>query len=579
MESIIPKFKDLNYENIIVFAPLYLSIFEVFIKLDEENKIKNKIDSYLKQIPKEDEINENIAILYFYLKDSDTNNVNYKKENFIKSFEIFELLKEEEITKWFFYLLINLTIGSRNLYINDNQLYINAIKLYSKHEKKLTNDEKHRLQKHLKYAYTFPLTQVEIKNYRLIKKSLTIDLLPDINIFLAKNGHGKTTILQALALSIIPERDSDSPRDFENYITNGETQSEITANWFNAIKRKVLINNSEKTGNANFIPERMFLGYGSNNFSKYNNVKDNDIEKIISGETKKWYYTKSLFGDFDDSFYDPLEILDKLEKYDFDSRFSTEQKAEITEIKELIIENLNDLIEDFEIKKDITTYYFYSNTGEKLLTKQLSDGYKSAIFLHTDILIKIMACRQKTIPKLALMPTEKQIISIKDTYKNASGIIAIDEFDRHLHPSWQQTYIEKLRKVLPKIQFVLSTHSPVALAGLDRNQVNIIELKNGEVSISRNKVDLWSWTYQEILSRFYKTNINFKYTTKELNEDLEKLQAKKDKTKKDEEKIISLKDNLKRLEDSIRYENEVEELKRTLQEKYKELDEIIEELN
>ncbi len=45
--------------------------------------------------------------------------------------------------------------------------------------------------------------------------------------------------------------------------------------------------------------------------------------------------------------------------------------------------------------------------------------------------------------------------------KGLSGIVIIDEIEQHLHPKWQRKIIGKLIKVFPKIQFIMTTHSPL----------------------------------------------------------------------------------------------------------------------
>jgi predicted ATPase len=46
---------------------------------------------------------------------------------------------------------------------------------------------------------------------------------------------------------------------------------------------------------------------------------------------------------------------------------------------------------------------------------------------------------------------------------NQTGIVIIDEVDAHLHPAWQRRIVELLRKRFPKIQFVLTAHSPLVV--------------------------------------------------------------------------------------------------------------------
>lgn len=59
------------------------------------------------------------------------------------------------------------------------------------------------------------------------------------------------------------------------------------------------------------------------------------------------------------------------------------------------------------------------------------------------------------------------------------GIVLIDEIELHLHPAWQQQIIPTLQKIFPKIQFIVTTHSPQVVSSVPRKCVRIID--NGEV--------------------------------------------------------------------------------------------------
>jgi predicted ATP-binding protein involved in virulence len=54
------------------------------------------------------------------------------------------------------------------------------------------------------------------------------------------------------------------------------------------------------------------------------------------------------------------------------------------------------------------------------------------------------------------------------------GIVLIDEVDLFLHPSWQQTVISSLRQAFPRIQFVLTTHSPQVLSTVPRECIRVL---------------------------------------------------------------------------------------------------------
>jgi predicted ATP-binding protein involved in virulence len=61
----------------------------------------------------------------------------------------------------------------------------------------------------------------------------------------------------------------------------------------------------------------------------------------------------------------------------------------------------------------------------------------------------------------------------------AEGVVLIDEVDLHLHPRWQRAAISGLRKAFPKLQFIVSTHSPQVLSSALNRQVR--RLENGRL--------------------------------------------------------------------------------------------------
>lgn len=51
------------------------------------------------------------------------------------------------------------------------------------------------------------------------------------------------------------------------------------------------------------------------------------------------------------------------------------------------------------------------------------------------------------------------------------GVVLLDELDAHLHPGWQRQLIPKLTKIFPNIQFIVTTHSPLVVAGRSPSQI------------------------------------------------------------------------------------------------------------
>jgi predicted ATP-binding protein involved in virulence len=58
--------------------------------------------------------------------------------------------------------------------------------------------------------------------------------------------------------------------------------------------------------------------------------------------------------------------------------------------------------------------------------------------------------------------------------KETPGIVLIDEIDMHLHPKWQQTILKSLTDAFPKMQFIVTTHSPQVLSTVRRENIRIL---------------------------------------------------------------------------------------------------------
>lgn len=59
------------------------------------------------------------------------------------------------------------------------------------------------------------------------------------------------------------------------------------------------------------------------------------------------------------------------------------------------------------------------------------------------------------------------------------GLVLIDELDLHLHPLWQSGLVRALKKTFPRIQFVITTHSPMLLPGVEKGEIIHLKLDAG----------------------------------------------------------------------------------------------------
>lgn len=71
-----------------------------------------------------------------------------------------------------------------------------------------------------------------------------------------------------------------------------------------------------------------------------------------------------------------------------------------------------------------------------------------------------------------------------------SGIVIVDEIDLHLHTDFQHDLLPNLIRLFPKVQFILTTHSPLFLIGMEKTFTSegfqLVELPYGrEIEVER----------------------------------------------------------------------------------------------
>ncbi len=97
---------------------------------------------------------------------------------------------------------------------------------------------------------------------------------------------------------------------------------------------------------------------------------------------------------------------------------------------------------------------FVTDGGELVMSvTQLSDGYRSIL----SMIFEIMRLLSYAYGERAVA----EAIDIGGCAVHLPGIVAIDEVDAHLHPSWQKEIGPWFTRCFPEIQFIVTTHSPI----------------------------------------------------------------------------------------------------------------------
>ena len=128
---------------------------------------------------------------------------------------------------------------------------------------------------------------------------------------------------------------------------------------------------------------------------------------------------------------------------------------------------------------DYKNYVFYiEKTDGRFPLTDLSDGYSSALDIVADIILKM-----------------QDGVNVVRTY-DVPGMVFIDEIETHLHLKLQREILPLLTSIFPKIQFVVTTHSPFVLSSVE-NAV-VYDLKNKETI-----TDLSDYSYEIITEGYF----------------------------------------------------------------------------
>ena len=90
--------------------------------------------------------------------------------------------------------------------------------------------------------------------------------------------------------------------------------------------------------------------------------------------------------------------------------------------------------------------------------------------------------------------------------QTASGVLLIDEIDKHLHIQMQKEVLPRLIQLFPNVQFIISSHSPFATMGLEENvptktRTKIIDLDLNGITSDLSATRVFSEGYNAMVEK------------------------------------------------------------------------------
>ena len=90
----------------------------------------------------------------------------------------------------------------------------------------------------------------------------------------------------------------------------------------------------------------------------------------------------------------------------------------------------------------------------------VSSGYRSMLAMVCDIMRGLL---------------DPLVYEGFESFQTARGVVLIDEIEAHLHPRWKMQVMSSLRAALPGITFIVTTHDPLCLRGMDDGEVVVLQ--------------------------------------------------------------------------------------------------------
>lgn len=467
----------------------------------------------------------------------------------------------------------------------DNAFLVKIVESTNEFEKTF-NETQHKIT----YQNQLPIVKLE----RLILDNIgvyghiEIPLNPDITVLIGLNGAGKSTILKALALATLgPEQvgsDNNTTADLLRIIgkeknqarrqeegriqlfasVNGKSYENIISLNYNANTEKVEVRGSQfqQLFDKNGHMLNLMLGISekrNTNIEKNKTLgieasepKTRDLLPIINGEEQAciahfnaWLGNSALLVS--------LGEIDKQQTIDICFAIFSELMQEQIHFAGIT-------------KVDPLELWVRHQTPPQLIPLRLaSQGYQAVMGWVGLIIQRMFEAYTK-----ALQPLQQP------------SIIIIDEIDQLLHVKWQQNILRVLaKKFFPNTQWIITTHSPMVVTGLDSMQVIHLHQREGELVAEPNSVDLWLWQYGDIVRHLFEVPpLKPEAQEKQLTQDIDSIKKipLENRTTIHTQELNKLQQQLEKTQKSRAFIDKVYAEQQKLQRKQQELSRLINQL-
>lgn len=358
------------------------------------------------------------------------------------------------------------------------------------------------------------IKKVDINNVRSIREfEMEFRELAGWHVLIGDNGAGKSSIIRSISLGLIGLEGAFALREsWSNWLSFGQEQGNINLFIDRDMDYDVRTgfegdrvhshvgfrkreedhialffrtnNNYFNSDDDNFGSDRYLMdldGWFSVAFGPYRRFAGGNPDKAkIFQEKNKLGAHLSAFGE-DVALVEATEWLVKLYFQSLEDQANGRaESAELIECFKKLINSPDFLPHGAKLDSISSSgVKFRDGYGNLIDIQQMSDGYRSILSLTFELI------RQMIITYGAdevFREIEKGNIII-----DLPGVVLVDEIDAHLHPTWQTRIGQWFTKYFPKIQFIVTTHSPLVCRAATKGSIWRLtspgsDLHSGEVT-------------------------------------------------------------------------------------------------
>jgi energy-coupling factor transporter ATP-binding protein EcfA2 len=316
-------------------------------------------------------------------------------------------------------------------------------------------------------------------------------------VFTGDNGSGKSSLLKAIVVGLLEKGTARSLGNFHRWIRDGSgaEESSILLDIVRIEDDGTLADSGQKPSSEPFPAKTVFKNGGKETSiqaaipSGKQRTYQTPDRTIWSSDATGWFScgygpfrrvfgaspeaTRQMVGVTTGRFVTMFQEAASLAEVDQWLRLlhhkSLENKhAEADQLK-LVLAMLRDDLMPNRInvdRVDSDGLWLKDRNGVQLAWGEMSDGYRAATALLADILRHLIGTYGQE--GLAEKNAEGKMVVKR------SGVVLIDEIDAHLHPEWQREIGFWLKQHFPRIQFLVTTHSPLVCQAADANGLFVL---------------------------------------------------------------------------------------------------------